>query len=145
MDRTVTPPPSMGRSPGMNTTMHNIEGHTSYHHNASSSSRVQRDEQLWDSSDDLPEPVLPWMRSDSRQSLGGTTQSSVDATSLHIVKRHVPETLNKKKQRWTLHKWWLLFSNSVVKWGGRRVGRMHRQYGLVVSMIDPSFVSSCFV
>lgn len=117
MDSTSTSPPSMGRPPGMNTTMH--EGHASYHHNASSSSssRVQRDEQLWDSSDDLPEPVLPWMRSDSRQSLGGTTQSSVDAASLHIVKRHVPETLNKKKQRWTLHKWWLLFSNSVVKWG----------------------------
>ncbi|KAI8334741.1 tetraspanin Tsp2 [Chlamydoabsidia padenii] len=63
--------------------------------------------------DDLPEPVLPWMRSESRQSLGGISQTSVDTASLHVVKRHVPETI-KKKQRWTLHKWWLLLSNSVL-------------------------------
>lgn len=72
-----------------------------------------RDSHLWDSGDELPEPVLPWMRSESRQSLGGMSQSSVDAASLHVVKRYNDDT-PKKKQRWTLHKWWLLLSNSVL-------------------------------
>lgn len=64
---------------------------------------------------DLPEPVLPWMKSESRNSLG-SSRSSVDATSLHIMKRQTPDNPNtKKKQRWTKHKWWLLLSNTVVK------------------------------
>jgi hypothetical protein len=63
---------------------------------------------------DLPEPVLPWMKSESRNSLG--SRSSVDTTSLHIMKRQTPDTTNtKKKQRWTKHKWWLLLSNTLVK------------------------------
>lgn len=68
----------------------------------------------WDSTqDDLPEPVLPWMKSESRQSLG--SRSSVDTTSLHVVKRYTPDPAIKKKQRWTKHKWWLLLSNTLVK------------------------------
>lgn len=69
----------------------------------------------WESlqNDDLPEPVLPWMKSESRQSLG--SRSSVDTTSLHVMKRQMPDPAIKKKQRWSKHKWWLLFSNTVVK------------------------------
>ncbi|KAG1115641.1 hypothetical protein G6F42_013888 [Rhizopus arrhizus] len=45
----------------------------------------------WDSlhNEDLPEPVLPWMKSESRQSLGSRT--SVDTTSLHVMKRQMPD------------------------------------------------------
>lgn len=60
----------------------------------------------------LQEPVLPWMKSESRQSLG--SRSSIDATSLHIVKRQFPDPSVKKKQRWSKHKWWLLLSNTLV-------------------------------
>ena len=69
----------------------------------------------WESlqNDDLPEPVLPWMKSESRQSIGSHT--SVDTTSLHVMKRQMPDPAIKKKQRWSKHKWWLLFSNTVVK------------------------------
>ncbi|CAO3598982.1 unnamed protein product [Absidia cylindrospora] len=122
MDESSTPPPAEISTSQLSTT--HTTGITEARHSAaySSSSRTQqhqpyqqqlRDEQLWDSGDDLPEPVLPWMRSESRQSLGGVSQSSVDATGLHVMKHHVPDTM-KKKQRWTLHKWWLLFSNSVL-------------------------------
>ncbi|KAI8355146.1 hypothetical protein BD560DRAFT_407306 [Blakeslea trispora] len=72
---------------------------------------------LHDSSDeqtDLREPVLPWMKSESRQSIG-SQRSSVDASSLHIMKRQIPDTTTKKKQRWTKHKWWLLLSNTLVR------------------------------
>ncbi|KAI8098824.1 tetraspanin Tsp2 [Halteromyces radiatus] len=124
MDRTVTPPPTQGRNtPPLHVsgTSHvnlSQEARHSAAFSTTSSVRIQqqqqlRDDQLWDSSDDLPEPVLPWMRSESRQSLGGVSQSSVDAASLHVVKRFVPDTI-KKKQRWTLHKWWLLLSNTVL-------------------------------
>lgn len=61
---------------------------------------------------DLPEPILPWMKSESRQSLGSRT--SVDTASLHVVKRQFPNPSVKKKQRWSKHKWWLLFSNTLV-------------------------------
>lgn len=63
--------------------------------------------------DELPEPVLPWMKSESRQSIG--SRNSVDTTSLHVVKRYAPDPAIKKKQRWTKHKWWLLLSNTLVK------------------------------
>ncbi|EPB84402.1 hypothetical protein HMPREF1544_08839 [Mucor circinelloides 1006PhL] len=68
----------------------------------------------WDSlhNEDLPEPVLPWMKSESRQSLGSRT--SVDTTSLHVMKRQMPDPAVKKKQRWSKHKWWLLFSNTIL-------------------------------
>jgi len=68
----------------------------------------------WDSlhNEDLPEPVLPWMKSESRQSLGSRT--SVDTTSLHVMKRQMPDPAVKKKQRWSKHKWWLLVSNTIV-------------------------------
>lgn len=62
--------------------------------------------------DELPEPVLPWMKSESRQSIG--SRNSVDTTSLHVVKRYAPDPAIKKKQRWTKHKWWLLLSNTLV-------------------------------
>lgn len=62
--------------------------------------------------DELPEPVLPWMKSESRQSIG--SRNSVDTTSLHVVKRYAPDPAIKKKQRWTKHKWWLLVSNTLV-------------------------------
>ncbi|RCH98811.1 hypothetical protein CU097_012488 [Rhizopus azygosporus] len=61
---------------------------------------------------DLPEPILPWMKSESRQSLGSRT--SVDTASLHVVKRQFPNPSVKKKQRWSKHKWWLLFSNTLL-------------------------------
>ncbi|ORX62997.1 hypothetical protein DM01DRAFT_1331094 [Hesseltinella vesiculosa] len=93
-----------------------LPGHDSRRNTYASSLQQQqlRDDQLWDSTDDLPEPVLPWMRSESRNSLGGTSQLSVDAASLHAVKRYIPEQINTKRQRWTLHKWWLLFSNTLL-------------------------------
>jgi hypothetical protein len=73
-----------------------------------------REEEEYD--EDLPEPVLPWMKSESRQSIGGSSsRSSVDTTSLHVVKRYAPDPAIKKKQRWTRHKWWLLLSNSLVR------------------------------
>ncbi|KAI9012552.1 tetraspanin Tsp2 [Phycomyces nitens] len=68
----------------------------------------------WDSVEDLPEPVLPWMKSESRQSLGGASRNSVDTASLHVVKRYAPDPNIKRKQRWTPHKWWLLFSNTAL-------------------------------
>ncbi|KAI8977878.1 tetraspanin Tsp2 [Pilobolus umbonatus] len=60
----------------------------------------------------LPEPVLPWMKSESRNSLG--SRSSIDGASLHVMKRYTPDPNLKKKQRWTKHKWWLLLSNSLL-------------------------------
>ncbi|KAI8074780.1 hypothetical protein BC940DRAFT_289077 [Gongronella butleri] len=83
---------------------------------ASSLQQQQLQDQLWDSSDDLPEPVLPWMRSESRNSLGNSSQLSqlsVDANGLHAVKRFTPDRENKR-QRWTMHKWWLLGSNTIL-------------------------------
>lgn len=68
----------------------------------------------WDSVEDLPEPVLPWMRSESRNSFGNMSRSSVESGSLHVVKRFVPDASMKKKQRWTFHKWWLLLANTLV-------------------------------
>lgn len=63
---------------------------------------------------DLPEPVLPWLKSESRQSLG--SQSSVDTSGLHTVKRNAITSAQQgtKKKRWTKHKWWMLLSNTVV-------------------------------
>ncbi|RCI03704.1 hypothetical protein CU098_010512 [Rhizopus stolonifer] len=55
---------------------------------------------------DLQEPVLPWMKTESRQSL--------DTTSLHIMKRQLDDPSVKKKQRWSKHKWWLLLSNTML-------------------------------
>lgn len=81
--------------------------------------------------EELPEPVLPWMKSESRQSLGGnngsvvsSSRNSVDTTSLHIVKRYAPDPAIKKKQRWTSHKWWLLLSNTLVSFEISRVLRL---------------------
>lgn len=72
----------------------------------------------WESSnnqsDQLPEPVLPWMKSESRQSFGSSSRTSLDTASLHVVKRYAPDPAIKKKQRWTKHKWWLLLANSLV-------------------------------
>ncbi|CAO3643481.1 unnamed protein product [Mucor hiemalis] len=62
----------------------------------------------------LPEPVLPWMKSESRQSFGSSSRNSVDTASLHMVKRYAPDPAIKKKQRWTKHKWWLLLSNTLL-------------------------------
>lgn len=56
----------------------------------------------------LEQPVLPWMKSESRNSI-----QSVDTNSLHVMKRLVPNNLNKKK-RWSKHKWWLLLTNTMV-------------------------------
>lgn len=83
---------------------------------ASGSSGPPQQFDSWESinpQDELPEPVLPWMKSESRQSLG--SRNSVDTTSLHVVKRFAPDPAIKKKQRWTKHKWWLLLSNTLVK------------------------------
>jgi hypothetical protein len=55
----------------------------------------------------LEQPVLPWMKSESRNSMQSST------TSLHTMKRFVPNNLNKKK-RWSKHKWWLLLANTMV-------------------------------
>lgn len=68
----------------------------------------------WDSVEDLPEPVLPWMRSESRHSFGASSRSSVESNSLHVMKRYVPDPDQKKRQIWTKRKWWILFSNTLV-------------------------------
>ena len=68
----------------------------------------------WDSVEDLPEPVLPWMKSESRQSFGASSRSSVESGSLHVVKRYQPDPDQKKRQIWTARKWWILFSNTLV-------------------------------
>ncbi|KAJ2955424.1 hypothetical protein NQZ79_g8574 [Umbelopsis isabellina] len=65
----------------------------------------------WNSTEHLPEPpVLPWVRnSESRQS------QSLDASSLHVMKRYNPSDEQvKKKARWTVHKWWMLVSNTLL-------------------------------
>lgn len=72
-------------------------------HSSSSISRVEEDNDSL-----LQQPVLPWMKSESRNSM-----QSVDTTSLHVMKRLVPDDLNKKK-RWSKHKWWLLLTNTIV-------------------------------
>ncbi|KAI7852990.1 hypothetical protein BDC45DRAFT_512014 [Circinella umbellata] len=68
----------------------------------------------WDSVEDLPEPVLPWMKSESRQSFGASSRSSVESGSLHVVKRYQPNTDQKKRQIWTARKWWILFANAIL-------------------------------
>ncbi|KAI7884791.1 tetraspanin Tsp2 [Lichtheimia hyalospora FSU 10163] len=68
----------------------------------------------WDSVEDLPEPVLPWMRSESRHSFGASSRSSVESNSLHVMKRYVPDPDQKKRQIWTKRKWWILFSNTLL-------------------------------
>ncbi|KAI9258100.1 Tetraspanin family-domain-containing protein [Phascolomyces articulosus] len=68
----------------------------------------------WDSVEDLPEPVLPWMKSESRQSFGASSRSSVESGSLHVVKRYQPDPDQKKRQIWTARKWWILFSNAIL-------------------------------
>lgn len=74
----------------------------------SSSSESIQEKQIDDHDSMLEQPVLPWMKSESRNSM-----QSIDTTSLHMMKRLVPNDLQKKK-RWSRHKWWLLFSNTMV-------------------------------
>lgn len=62
----------------------------------------------------LERPVLPWLRESRPSVVSSKTCSSVDASSLHFVKRNQPDPNIKRKQRWTKHKWWLLFSNTMV-------------------------------
>lgn len=68
----------------------------------------------WDSVEDLPEPVLPWMKTESRQSFGGSSRNSVDSNSLHVIKRYAPDPTAKKRQLWTARKWWILLANTLV-------------------------------
>ncbi|KAI8885158.1 hypothetical protein K501DRAFT_246548 [Backusella circina FSU 941] len=67
------------------------------------------------SAGDLPEPVLPWLKSESRQSLRSQS-SSVDTSGLHTVKRNAITSAQQgtKKKRWTKHKWWMLLSNTLL-------------------------------
>ena len=72
----------------------------------------------WNSIDHLPTPpVLPWVPNSDPSSI----RSSVDASSLHVMKRFQAKTddQTKKKGRWTVHKWWMLVSNTIVSrsWG----------------------------
>jgi hypothetical protein len=104
----------------MNPTLTAARGHP-YVSQASSSASLQDtrpNPRPYDSYESFPinglqEPVLPWMKSESRQSLG--SRSSLDTTSLHIMKGQFPDPSAKKKQRWSKHKWWLLLSNTLVK------------------------------
>jgi hypothetical protein len=67
----------------------------------------------WNSVDHLPTPpVLPWVPNSDPSSI----RSSVDASSLHVMKRFQANTddQTKKKGRWTVHKWWMLVSNTIV-------------------------------
>ncbi|CDH51974.1 tetraspanin tsp2 [Lichtheimia corymbifera JMRC:FSU:9682] len=68
----------------------------------------------WDSVEDLPEPVLPWMKTESRQSFGGSSRNSVDSNSLHVIKRYAPDPTAKKRQLWTARKWWILLANTLL-------------------------------
>ncbi|KAI9263700.1 hypothetical protein BY458DRAFT_438650 [Sporodiniella umbellata] len=56
---------------------------------------------------DLQRPVLPWMRTES-------FMSNNSMESLHTMKRQWIDPTLKKKQRWSKHKWWLLFSNTLL-------------------------------
>ncbi|KAI9322406.1 hypothetical protein BX666DRAFT_1894552 [Dichotomocladium elegans] len=92
---------------------------THYHHQQQQSTTAHEQrittteyESPWESVEDLPEPVLPWMKP---RSLGESRRTSMDSSSLHIVKRYAPEqTTAKKRQKWTARKWWILFSNSLL-------------------------------
>lgn len=67
----------------------------------------------WNSVDHLPAPpVLPWVPNSDSSSI----RNSVDASSLHVMKRFQANTddQSKKKGRWTVHKWWMLVSNTIV-------------------------------
>lgn len=68
----------------------------------------------WDSVEDLPEPVLPWMKTESRQSFGESSRNSVESNSLHVIKRYAPDPTAKKRQLWTARKWWILLANTLV-------------------------------
>lgn len=97
-----------------------LPGHDTGHQRLSSETNSP-----WDSVEDLPEPVLPWMRSESRQSFGGMSgRSSVESGSIHVVKRYQPDPSMKKKQRWTVHKWWLFLTNTLVSQSGQ-LGRVN--------------------
>ncbi|CAO3679013.1 unnamed protein product [Rhizopus stolonifer] len=56
---------------------------------------------------DLQRPVLPWMHTESLAS-----HNSLE--SLHTMKRQWVDPSLKKKQRWSKHKWLLLFSNTLL-------------------------------
>ncbi|KAH8552535.1 tetraspanin Tsp2 [Umbelopsis sp. PMI_123] len=68
----------------------------------------------WNSAEYLPTPpVLPWIPNSERSSF----RTSVDASSLHVMKRFNPSTVDnqtKKRRRWTVHKWWMLVSNTIL-------------------------------
>ncbi|OZJ06427.1 hypothetical protein BZG36_00460 [Bifiguratus adelaidae] len=75
----------------------------------------------------LPEPVMPWLRSEagSRPTSPGMgpgylhspwrdSMASISGSSLHVVKRFPEAPGLKKRMRWTKHKWLLLFANTLL-------------------------------
>ncbi|GAB5590825.1 hypothetical protein Unana1_05725 [Umbelopsis nana] len=71
----------------------------------------------WNSAEHLPTPpVLPWVS--SAEPATASMRNSVDTSSLHVVKRYNAttddQTKVKKKARWTVHKWWMLVSNTFL-------------------------------